>query len=454
MFEKLRKILGKIDADYADIRYEVKKVTEIAFNGKELSQIGSNSTDGYVIRILHNGGMSTVAFTKESDADMAIANAMESARLISQNIEKPIRLAECQPVKETFIPKLKENPRDISIDEKLELLRKYNNIPLSNDKIVTTMLKYYDVTREKHFINSEGSEIREDLITTAVTGEITGKDGNLLQNVRVRAGGSNGFAAVRNQEENLEKQTSIALDLLKAKPVGGGTYDCIMNPGLTGVFTHEAFGHFSEADIIESLPAMREKMKIGEKLGSDVVNIIDDATLPEQLGLYKYDDEGVAVCPVQLMKEGVLTGRLHSRRTAAKLGEPISGHNVAEDFRFPPIIRMGTIYMEPGPHSFDDLLAQLGDGIYVLEPKGGQTAGENFTFGAQYGYIVKCGKIQQMVRDINVSGNLFKALQDTIAVGNDLMLSTVGGCGKGQTNIRSCHGGPHILVKNVVVGGV
>jgi len=454
MLEKLRKILGKIDADYADIRHEVKKVTEIAFSGKELSQIGSNSTDGYVIRILNNGGMSTVAFTKESDAETAIANAMESAKLISENIEKPVRLAESEPIKDTFIPKLNEDPRQIFIDEKLELLRTYNNIALSNDKIVTTVLKYYDVTREKHFISSEGSEIREDLITTAITGEITGRDGDQLQTVRVRAGGSNGFATVRNQEANLEKQTSTTVDLLKAKPVTGGTYNCILNQGLTGVFVHEAFGHFSEADIIETLPALREKMKIGAKLGSDNVNIIDNAVLPDQLGFYKYDDDGVAVRPVQLMKEGILTGRLHSRRTAAKMDEPISGHCVAEDFRYAPIVRMGTIYMEPGPNSFDDLLAQLGDGIYVLDPVGGQTAGENFTFGAQYGFMVRNGKIAEMVRDINVSGNLFQALRDTVAVGNDLTLGTVGGCGKGQTNIRSCHGGPHTLVNNLVVGGV
>jgi TldD protein len=453
MFDKLRKMLGKIDADYADIRHEVKKVTEIIFNGKELSQIGSNSTDGYVVRILNNGGLSTVAFTKESDADSAIGKALESARLISENIEKPVRMAESKPVKDNFTPKLIEDPRLVSIDEKLELLRNYNNIALGNEKIVTTILKYYDVTRERHFISSEGSEIREDLITTAITGEITGKDGDRLQNVRVRAGGSNGFSTVRNQEANLEKQTSITVDLLKAEPVKGGTYNCILNQGLTGVFTHEAFGHFSEADIIETLPVMREKMKIGEKLGSDVVNIIDNATLPDQLGFYKYDDEGVEVRPVQLMKNGVLTGRLHSRRTASEMDEPISGHCVAEDFRYAPIVRMGTIYMEPGPNSFDDLLAQLGDGIYVLDPVGGQTAGENFTFGAQYGFMIKGGKIKQMVRDINVSGNLFQTLQDTVAVGNDLKLGTVGGCGKGQTNIRSCHGGPHILVNNVVIGG-
>jgi len=453
MFDKLRAILNKIDADYADIRYEIKKDVTITFNGKELTQIGSNSTDGYVVRVLNGGGMSSAVFTKETDADKAVRTAVENAQLIAKNLEKPIRLAKVEVVKDTYVPVLKEDPRKISILEKLELVRKYNDIPLAYEKIATTSITYQEVIREKYFISTEGSEIREDLVTTRVAGEITAKDGTLLENVRVRAGGSNGFSTVRNQEENFEKRTALALDLLKAEPVVGGVYNCILNQSLAGVFAHEAFGHYSEADIIETLPSMREKMRIGNKLGSDVINIIDNPTIPDQLGFYKYDDEGVKAHPTQLMKEGVLTGRLHSRRTAAEFGEPISGHCVAEDYRYAPIIRMGTIFIEPSTHSFEELLTMLGDGLYILDAKGGQTSGENFTFGAQCGYIVKNGKVDAMVRDINITGNLYRTLNDIVAVGNDLTLSKVGGCGKGQMNIRSCHGSAHILVKNVVIGG-
>jgi TldD protein len=84
---------------------------------------------------------------------------------------------------------------------------------------------------------------------------------------------------------------------------------------------------------------------------------------------------------------------------------------------------------------------------------GGQTSGENFTFGAQYGYQVKNGKLGPMIRDINISGNLYHTLKSIYAIGNDLVLSKVGGCGKGQMNIRSSNGGPHILVRDVVIGG-
>ncbi|MFN3699311.1 MAG: metallopeptidase TldD-related protein, partial [Dictyoglomus sp.] len=125
-----------------------------------------------------------------------------------------------------------------------------------------------------------------------------------------------------------------------------------------------------------------------------------------------------------------------------------------EDYRYAPIVRMGNIFIEPKDKTLEELLDLLGDGLYILDAKGGQTSGENFTFGAQYGFEVKGGKIGKMVRDINISGNLYQTLKDIVAIGKDFELSEVGGCGKGQLNIRSCHGGPHILVKNVVIGGV
>ena len=454
MLLKLKQILNKADADYADIRYEIKKDTFITLDGKELSNIGSTSTDGYVIRVLKNGGFTSVSFTKEEDAEKALKTAQENAILLGSNIEKPITLAKVPIIKDTFIPTLKEDPRGISIEEKLQLLRHYNDIPLAYDKIAMTNTRYFEVTREKYFMSSEGAEIHEDLITTGIGGSIISKDGNLTQNVRIGAGGSDGFYTIRELDDKFEQRTQIAIELLKAEPVKAGAYNCILNQGLAGVFAHEAFGHFSEADIVESLPAMRKKMQIGNKLGNDVLSIIDNATMPNQLGFYRYDDEGVAVREVKLLTNGVLTGRLHSRRTAHEFGEQISGHCVAEDYRYAPIIRMGTIYIEPREKTLEQLLAELGDGLYILDPKGGQTSGENFTFGAQYGYVVKNGKKDQMIRDINISGNLYQTLQDITAVGNDLKLSKTGGCGKGQTNIRSCHGAPHILMKNVVLGGI
>jgi TldD protein len=452
-FQKLISLLSKVRADYADLRYEIKKEVQIVFSGPELTQIGAATTDGYVLRVLKNGGFSSVVFTREQDGETAIRKAEENALLISRHISEPVRLAPTAVVQDTFLPSLDEDPRTVSMEEKLTLTRSYNQRPFTQEKIVTTQIQYLELAREKYFVSTEGSRIREDLMTTRLGGTITSQDGLLTQSVRVGLGASSGFALLRHQEDLFDRKTAIALDLLKAEPVTGGTYPVILNPDLAGVFTHEAFGHYSEADLIEDSPSMRDKLHLDSLIGHPQLSIMDDPTRPRQLGFYRYDDEGVPCRPVPLITNGVLTGRLHSRRTAARFGEPLTGHCVAEDYRYAPIIRMGTIFIQPGQDSFDSLLARVDDGLYLLNALGGQTSGENFTFGAEYGFKVNKGRIGAMIRDINISGNLYQTLQRIEGIGNDLELSQLGGCGKGQINIRSCHGGPHCLMRDVVVGG-
>jgi TldD protein len=453
MLDDLKAILGRVQADYADLRYEVKRETRISFDGRELTQMTANTSDGYVLRVLDKGGMSTIAFTQPADAAAAIRTAQENARLIAGRIPQPVRLAPAPAVKDTYQPALDVDPRRVSIDEKLELVRHYNDIPLKAARVATTTTAYEEVTREKYFVNTEGTAIREDLATNRVVGAIVSQDGTLTQRMRVGCGGSSGFAVLRNRAAAIEKTTQLAVDLLQAQPIPAGAYRAVLSPHLAGVFTHEAFGHFSEADIIEDAPSMREKMRIGAKLGTDILSIKDEPTRLNQLGHYRYDDEGVASRPTQLMKNGVLSGRLHSRRTAASYGEPLSGHSIAEDYRFAPIIRMGCIFIEPGSETFDSLLTRLGNGVYLVDPMGGQTTGENFTFGAQYGYEVKDGRQGRMLRDINISGNLYKTLLAISAIAGDVKLGEIGGCGKGQLNIRSCYGAPHVIVDSVMIGG-
>ncbi|MDD2804268.1 MAG: TldD/PmbA family protein [Elusimicrobiales bacterium] len=454
MFDTLKAMLGRIGADYADVRHEVKKETVVGFNGKELTRVTTNSTDGFVMRALYKGGFSSVAFTRPEDAPKAAAALMENTRLLARTIKVPASLAKVAAAREYFRPEMSEDPSAVSLEEKIELARAYNAIPLKNPKVVSTNLAYTETSRDKHFVSTEGAEIREELVTVSFSGMATAKEGALTQSINFMIGGSDGFSTLRNREPLFNERTELLDRLLTAKPVTGGAYNVLLDHELGGVFTHEAFGHFSEGDIVENMPDLRKKMHLGAQLGSPAVSIVDDPTLPHQLGFYKYDDEGVPARRVELMRDGVLRGRLHSRRTAAAFGEPPTGHCVAEDYRFAPMVRMGTIMILPDPAmNLDRLLARLGDGLYLCGSKGGQTSGENFTFGAAYGFEVKGGKIAGMVRDINIMGNLFSTLKNIAAVGGDVHLSERGGCGKGQTNIRSCHGGPQVLINNAVVGG-
>lgn len=453
MIEKLRAILGQIPADYADLRYETKQVNRVAMSKKEVSNYGSNLGDGYVLRVLNKGGFATVCFTKPEQAPQAIRKALENSAILAAHQPEAKRIASVPAVKETVKALLEEDPRQITLDEKLELVRHYSELLLTQPRIANVDLDYYDVFRNKYYVNSDGATINEELVTTKLGAGIISQEGSLTQTVRMAFGGSTGFQKLRGREDEALQRAKIASDLLDAKPVVAGTYDMVLNPSIAGVFTHEAFGHFSEADIVRDLPALRDKMKIGIKLGTDILNITDNATMANQLGYYKYDDEGVAVRKVNLMTAGVLTGRLHDRFTAAEMGEPVSGHAIAEDFRYGPIVRMGNIFIEPGSHTVEELLTALDDGLYICDAMGGQTSGENFTFGANYGYIVKNGKPVQMIRDINIVGNLYRTLGSVALIASDFVLNESGGCGKGQTNIRSCLGGPTVLFKQLTVGG-
>lgn len=454
MKSKLKRILEYVNADYADIRYEKKKETIVAYNGKELSGVSANASDGYVLRVLYRGGFSSVTFSRLEDAKRAAAMAVADAKLLSKNVKRPVMLAKVPVLKAEFFPELSEPSQKVSLEEKIELTGKYNAIPLKNSCVVSTSINYNETLRDKYFASTEGAEIRETLDTLSIAGRATAKEGGLTQSTLFLIGGSDGFSRLRGREDYFERTTKVLRDLLAAKPVAGGSYDVILDQDLAGTFVHESFGHFSEADLIENMPKLREKMTIGARLGSDILNISDDPGIPRQLGFYKYDDEGVPAKRVQLMKNGILTGRLHSRRTAAAFGEEPTGHCVAEDYRYAPIVRMGTIMMEPVPGMhFEKMLDRLGDGLYLCGTKGGQTSGESFTFDAAWGYEVKNGRLGRMLRGINIMGNLFATLGNIAAVGDDLALGEFGGCGKGQLNRRSCCGGPHVLIKNVVVGG-
>jgi len=453
MISQLKKMTAGLNADYFDIRYETKHVERVVMNKKEMRICDANTGDGYVLRVLKKGALATVSFTRPEQAETAIRKALENAEVLAANNVMPKSVAPAPVVVDTVKAKLIEDPRQIALSEKKELTKAYSDLLFAQPRIANVEIGYADVFRNKFFLNSEGTEINEELITTRLSGAIIAQEGSLTQPVRFAFGGSDGFHKVRNREQDALDKAKIAADLLTAEPVKAGTYKMVLNPGMTGVFTHEAFGHFSEADIVRDLPSLRDKMKLGTKLGIDELNIIDDATLPAQLGFYRYDDEGVAVRKTNLMTNGVLTGRLHDRFTAGEMNEPLSGHSIAEDFRYAPIVRMGCIFIQPDRYSLEEMLASMEDGLYIGDPMGGQTSGENFTFGAQYGYIVKGGKLAGMIRDINLVGNLYKTLLSVWMIGKDFELKEVGGCGKGQTNIRSCHGGPHVLFRELTVGG-
>jgi TldD protein len=195
-------------------------------------------------------------------------------------------------------------------------------------------------------------------------------------------------------------------------------------------------------------------MVLGKTFGPKHLSIVDGAAIPGFRGSYRFDDEGTPSTRTDLIREGVLVGRLHSRETAAKMGEEPTGNARAISYAFPPIVRMTNTLIEPQDASFEDLLEGIDDGVYVKNWYGGMTTMEMFTFSAGEAYAIRNGRVEEMVRPVMLSGNLFTTLQNIDAIGNDLDMNQGGGCGKGgQSPLPVSNGSPHIRIRKCLVSG-
>ena len=452
MEKLIKNALKAAKADHIEIRIHEGRGTGVSYVGKELESIGESSMMGGSVRALVKGGWGFVAFNDIEDLPRYVKMACEQATLVSN---KDVSLAEIPVINDVVKTQVDIDPADVSLIDKHDLCQKYNNIILSSKKIQTSSVRYVDSHGTLYFANLEGSFIVCENIFCGVSVMAIAKDGMDVQQAYNSIGDLRGYRNVENFEESCEEVTKRAVDLLSAKPVEAGKYTVIVDPKLCGVFTHEAFGHLSEADFIYENKKLREIMKIGKRFGPDVLSIVDDGTLEGEAGYNKYDSEGTPTQKTYLIKDGILTNRLHSRETAARMNEGPTGNARAISYGSEPIVRMTNTYMESRDQTFEEMLAGVDDGIYAKGSLGGQTNTEMFTFSAEEAYRIKDGKICEQVRDVVLTGNVFETLTNIDAIGNDLVLyGGLGGCGKGgQSPLRVSDGGPHIRIKNVTIGG-
>ncbi|MBV5259565.1 TldD/PmbA family protein [Synechococcus moorigangaii CMS01] len=438
--------------DYLEIRVQQSESTSLAFRGAQFD--GSNRSFALAggIRACYQGGWSFVTFNGLEELGDRVSDAVSQAKLVGK---ESTQLAPSGAIEDYVPVEIKTDPRTISLKEKRDLLAKYNQILLDYDpRIQTTMASISDSFVTTYFVNSNGSCIaQERLDINGRFGAIArGEDGTVRQGFESLNSRCD-FDALIGIEDRVKGAAERAIRQLDAKPVKGGQYTVVLDPYLAGVFIHEAFGHLSEADFVYENPKMQELLTIGKPLGIAQLNVIDDATLPNLPGTMKYDDEGVPGQRKYLIKDGVLTQRLHSRETAGKMSEAPTGNARALQASYPPLVRMTNTAIEPGDTPFEEMIRDIEEGVYAVRMIGGQTNGEMFTFAAAEGYMIRDGKIAEPVSDVTLSGNVFQTLKDIEAIGNDT-LYTNGGCGKGgQGGLPVSVGGPHLRIKNVVVGG-
>lgn len=448
--EEIEAALRGHEADYVEIRMDDTSTNRIIYRGRELEEIGRNRSFGGNVRALYRGGWGFASFNDPSGLREHVADAVSQARHVGHEKSE---LAEVEPVVDSVPLEVLTDPRTITLARKKEYLDTYNAMMLEVEGVTSTNITYWDGHKQITFANSEGSYIQQERIDVVSRLAATARRNGDMQQASLSLGALNDFSYMTTLDEAAKMIANRAVELLNAPYAKAGTYPVVLDPVLAGVFCHEAFGHLSEADHVYENERMKEIMVLGRQFGQPHLNIVDGAAVPDLRGSFKYDDEGVPATKADLIRDGILVGRLHSRETAAKMGERPTGNARALDYRFPPIVRMTNTYIEPGEATFEEIIGDIKEGVYARNWYGGTTSMEMFTFSAGEAFMIRDGKVAELVRPVKLTGNLFTTLMNIDALGKDLDFNQGGGCGKmGQMPLPVSNGSPHIRIRDCVVG--
>lgn len=435
-------------ADFYDVRVLQGDRTRIVLDNGRLEEISEVPFQGAAVRALAGGAWGFVT----TDIINSFEDKIDLAQRIAHKIDRPdeLLLAEAPPgTSINILPK--KDPRDLSLEEKVELLREIEN-QAKLPGISSTQAVYSELRVRAHYSSSEGLDLESEITRMGFVISAVARRNGLYQasaEGRAAVGGLELF----DREDPLTLAQEVgktALELLDAETARGGRFPVILDQELAGVFIHEAVGHATEADIILEGGSCLEG-KLGTRIGSDIVTVIDDPGL-RQNGYYPFDDEGSLSQKTVLVENGVLNSYLHSRETAGKLGGiPRNARSQGMDR---PIVRMSNTYIDNGDWKEEEILQELKDGIYLKGSRGGQvnTAEGVFQFNAKRGYVVENGEKVRLLRDVSLSGNILEIMRDIKAVGNDLKFNS-GRCGKSGQLVPVSDGSPHLLIEKATIGG-
>jgi TldD protein len=436
---------------YTDVRIEDLYLNQITYRNGELIQSLSRNQKGAFIRVFDGQrwyySSTTNIDSIQEEIDKLALMAKENDKILEHPIVKKFEVN-----KGKYEYFRDNNILNVKYEDKLQLLRSYFPILESTKEIKMWNAIYIDRRIGKEFYSSKGANLKFDYQTCAVvmryTLNVEGKTLNgKFDKVSIQ------FDELKGLEGDIRKILERDIEFVKhAKPVKPGKYTVVFSPVATGVFTHESFGHKSEADFMIGDETMMKEWAIGKKVGADNLSIVDTGDVLGS-GFVPFDDEGTKSRKTYLIKNGILTGRLHSTTTAVSLNEDLTGNARAINFEFEPIVRMTNTYIEPGDKTKEELISEVELGILVEDVNHG-TGMSTFTIAPNISYMIRDGKIAEPVNISVITGNVMETLYEIDGISKELEILTfaLGGCGKmEQFPLPVGIGGPYIRVKNLNV---
>jgi len=483
MLDQIKQQINRIKArgaTYVDTRwYPVEESNSLLMWNGNLKDASSTFESGLGVRVLYNGAWGFSASSDASNLTALYDRAFDNARIASERLSLPVRLAEKDAIQAKFVSPTRVNPFEIPLSEKVAFLSEMDK-KMDQPGVTQRVSELTFIRKQILFIDSEGSEIEKVITEVFAALEVNGIDSEGGMHERkfkpFRRGDTRGWETIDLQHfsENAERIVRELNDTLNAGQCPVDDRSVILLPGIMYLQTHETIGHALELDRIlgyelafagGSFVTLEDFGKL--RYGSDKLTARADATLPNTPGSFGFDDDGIPAQDNLLIDHGILVGAISGRQMVeeanAKARRQIfsgsSGANRATSFYRVPIERMTNINIDPGSDgTLEEIIRNTEKGI-VLDGDRSWSIGSNreqFHFGTEAGWLVEDGRITKAVKNATYKGATLPFWNSLTAVGDPSTWEVhyVANCGKGQPNqiMQLGHGVPVCRFDNVRIG--
>ncbi|MBC7321434.1 TldD/PmbA family protein [bacterium] len=461
-------------ATFCEVRVIKSRRQGINVKNELVEELIDKVEEGIGIRVIANGswGFAGTSFLDKNNIIETAKKAVNIARASSLTKKRNVELSPAKKIIATWSNPVKINPFEVPLDKKVSLLIEATRImtKVKDVKIAEGSMDFWET--EKFFINSEGTEIFQHIIESGGGISAYGiREGDVQRRSYPNSFGgqyeTRGYELIEeiNLLDNAQRIAEEASALLDAPECPSMVTTLILDGSQVALQVHESIGHPTELDRILGMEAsyagtsfisVNDRGRL--KYGSKIMNITADATLPNGLGSFGYDDEGVPAQRIDIVKEGILVGFLTNRETAYVLGETSNGTCRADGWKNIPLIRMTNINLEPGTGTLEDLIKDTDEGIFMCTNKSWSIDDKrlNFQFGLEIAWEIKNGKLTRILKNPNYTGITpeFWGSLDAVCGPSEWKIWGVPNCGKGQPGqlAHVGHGTSPARFRNVRVG--
>ncbi|MEO9309126.1 MAG: TldD/PmbA family protein [Nitrososphaera sp.] len=451
--ERAIRLAQEIGCTYCDARFEFIERYGIVVENGQIEYTAKRYESGIGIRVLCDGAWGFFATSDQAKINQGITEAIKAAKHYALTKKTKVKLADIPINQKEITYKVK---KQVCIDELNKISLECDRIIRSGNDISKSTVVASIVSNSKYFASSEGVRIRQTYSDVTMDLTATAHRGGLTQSINTTEGGRGGMEKILDEVDVLTVSKDIACKaakLLDAKPVKEDKATVVMNPDFVALLTHEILGHPSEADRV-----LGKEMawaggawwagKLGQKIGSNTLNVIDDPTMQGSLGWYEYDDEGTRSQRKQLVKNGILVNHMHSRETASIFDVKPNSSMRATSYSFMPLIRMACTCIESGDWDPQEMIKDVKHGYLVSNMKVPSIDMQryNWSISCQYANKIENGQVGELLRDVIIVGTAPEFFNSIDACGNDFTVRPITNCGKGDPMqiMRMGNGGPSI----------